>query len=60
MVLKEAKRIREILAKLKLCYSSVVLDIRSSNEKFRCVDQPYIDYYVFRVFLFRGLELTLL
>ena len=46
MVLEEAKRIR-ILAKLKLCYSSVVLDIGSSNAKFRCVDQPYIDYYVF-------------
>jgi len=48
MVLEEAKRIRKILAKLKLCCESVVLDIGSSSEKFRCVDQPYIDYYVFR------------
>lgn len=47
MFLEESKRIREILALLKLRKGQTVLDIGSSSEKYRCLDQPYIDYYVF-------------
>jgi SAM-dependent methyltransferase len=48
MFLEEAKWLKEMFARLPVDGGATVLDIGSSTEYFRCVEQPYIDYLVFR------------
>lgn len=46
MFLEEAIWIRDLLEGLDLKKGQTVLDIGSSSEKYRCLDQPFIDYYI--------------
>lgn len=48
MLIEEARWINDVLEKAGPEPGWMVLDIGSSTEYFRRVDQPYIDYYVFR------------
>jgi hypothetical protein len=48
MFIEEARWLKEMLAAIEPKPGWTLLDIGSSTEYFRRVDQPYIDYYVFR------------
>jgi len=48
MFLEEAKKIGEILLRLELDENSILYDVGSSTEEYRCLYQPYVDYYLFR------------
>ena len=54
MFIEEARWLNELLGGLPLERGATVLDIGSSTEYFRRVEQPYIDYYVFRPLRQRG------
>jgi SAM-dependent methyltransferase len=60
MVLEESLWIRDVLAMLDLKSGQTVLDIGSGNERYRCLEQPYIDYYVFRPLREKGLRIQYL
>lgn len=55
MLLEEAKWIGEVLKGLNLKPGQNVLDIGASSEYYRCVIQPYIDYYIFRPLREKGI-----
>jgi len=48
MFLKEALWIKEVLEKIKLDKNYIVIDIGSRSEEYRCLGQPYIDFYIFK------------
>jgi SAM-dependent methyltransferase len=53
---EEATWLEELLAALPLEAGARILDIGSSTEYFRRVEQPYIDYHVFRPLRRRGVQ----
>ena len=57
MLLEESKIIGDILAQLELSKGALLFDIGSSTEQYRCLEQPYIDYYVFRPLRERGVTI---
>lgn len=48
MFLEESKTIAEILSRMDLDETSMLYDVGSSTDEYRCLYQPYIDYYLFR------------
>ncbi len=57
MLIEEAAWIRDQLKKINLRKEQIVFDVGSSSERFRCVDQPYIDNYVFRPLRRKGIRI---
>src|SRR5919198_408677 len=58
MLLEEAKWIARELEPLLTDSTHTVLDVGSSTEEFRRLDQPYIDYHVFRPLSHRGVSVV--
>jgi SAM-dependent methyltransferase len=57
MFYEESVWIGNFTASLNLTSGQAVLDVGSSTEKFRCLSQPYIDYYIFRPLRKRGVKI---
>jgi SAM-dependent methyltransferase len=57
MFLSEALWIKEVLAKLALRKGQKVLDLAASTEAYRCLEQPYIDFYVFKPLRDQGINI---
>jgi SAM-dependent methyltransferase len=55
---EEAKRIGDILKNLPLRAGQRVLDLGSASEEYRCLIQPYIDYYIFRPLRTAGAQIV--
>ncbi len=53
---EEAQWLGEILADSNIPQGAVVLNLGSSSEEFRCVEQPWIDLHVFRPLEGRGIK----
>src|SRR5215468_4827752 len=58
MLYEEAKRIGDILKNLPLRAGQRVLDLGSANEEYRCLIQPYIDYYIFKPLRTAGTQIA--
>ncbi|MEA2573870.1 MAG: hypothetical protein QOH93_1168 [Chloroflexia bacterium] len=58
MLIEEARWLQEKLRELAPGPGSVLLDIGSSTEYFRRMDQPYIDYYIFRPLRHAGVKIV--
>jgi SAM-dependent methyltransferase len=56
MFREEASWLESLFATVPLGSDARILDIGSSTEYFRRVDQPYIDYHVFRPLRARGVQ----
>jgi SAM-dependent methyltransferase len=56
MFTEEAQWLKTALQDLDLPAGATVLNIGSSTESFRCLGQPFIDYYVFRPLEKRGIQ----
>lgn len=56
MFLEEAIWIKNVLSGLDLRKGQSVLDIGSATEKYRCLAQPFIDYYIFRPLREKGIR----
>jgi SAM-dependent methyltransferase len=56
MFLEESMQIKEILKNLDLREGRDVIDIGSNTEEYRCLTQPYADYYVFRPLREKGVK----
>lgn len=58
MLLEEAKWLKTIFDDIAPPAGSTLLNIGSSTEYFRCVDQPYIDYFVLKPLRERGVSIA--
>ncbi len=57
MLIEEARWLKKVLQELGSDRGSMLLDIGSSTEYFRRVEQPYIDYYVFWPLRKKGVDI---
>jgi SAM-dependent methyltransferase len=58
MLIEEARWLQEKLRDLAPGEGTTLLDIGSSTEYFRRMDQPYIDYYIFRPLRQAGVKIV--
>jgi SAM-dependent methyltransferase len=58
MFQEEALHISQLLSTVDLKAGQVLLDIGSSTAEYRCLDQPYIDYYLFAPLRNKGLKIV--
>ena len=56
MFIEESIWISKILKQADLRENQSVLDLGSSTESFRCLDQPFIDYHIFRPLRNKGIR----
>ncbi len=54
MFSEEAVWINGVLTRLEIGTGKTVLDIGSSTESFRCLHQPFVDFYIFKPLRERG------